>query len=242
MTDTKTYDGSNTSTRSVGVTGLQGSDTVSGLSQSFDSKNAGNRSLSVNSGYTVNDGNGGDNYTVNRASATGEISPRTITLSGSRALDKTYDGTTAATVVPGQLNSLVAGESLNVSAAGTFDTAAVDTNKAVTAKYTLANGTNGLASNYVLSNATEVLRAAILAASVNPVSPVVTPTKPSSSSRVVVSGSGSAGAAVGVADDELDTRKECSILNPEKCECQESTIPGVELCYAPSVVLNTTKD
>src|SRR5262249_215986 len=45
------------------VTGLKGSDTVTGLSETYDNKNAGSgKTLSVSPSYTVNDGNGGLNY------------------------------------------------------------------------------------------------------------------------------------------------------------------------------------
>jgi len=53
---------------------------VSGASQSFDSANAGSRVLSVNGGYSIIDGNGGANYTVLRQSASGTITPATLTL------------------------------------------------------------------------------------------------------------------------------------------------------------------
>jgi hypothetical protein len=62
------------------VSGLVAGDSVSGLSQAFDSRNAGSRSLVVGSGYTVNDGSGGGNYTVVTNPATGSIVPAPLTI------------------------------------------------------------------------------------------------------------------------------------------------------------------
>src|SRR5207248_1751578 len=72
--DSKGYDGTTTSAQTPTVTGaLYGSDTVSNLAQSFDSRHAGARTLAVTS-YTVNDGNGGQDYSVTLQGATGSIS------------------------------------------------------------------------------------------------------------------------------------------------------------------------
>jgi hypothetical protein len=46
------------------VSGLYGSDTVTGLTESFVSPNAGSEATQVNPGFTINDGNGGNNYYV----------------------------------------------------------------------------------------------------------------------------------------------------------------------------------
>jgi hypothetical protein len=97
-----------------------------------------------------------------------------------------------------------------------------------------------MASNYVLSN--QVLRAAILTASINPVQPIVNPAKTPIPGRVVMIGSSSSsGANLGVAPtkQEIISREECSVINPEKCQCQESTISGVEMCFAPTLAANT---
>ncbi|NIA53570.1 filamentous hemagglutinin N-terminal domain-containing protein, partial [Massilia sp. TW-1] len=64
--NTKTYDATTGAAAGPTVSGLQGADTVTGLSESYADKNAGTgKTLSVNAGYVVNDGNGGNNYTVN---------------------------------------------------------------------------------------------------------------------------------------------------------------------------------
>jgi hypothetical protein len=79
LTDTKTYDASVTSSVVPSVSGLQGSDTASAV-QVFDSQNAGARTLGVVS-FAVNDGNGGNNYTVaSLGTASGTINLRPITV------------------------------------------------------------------------------------------------------------------------------------------------------------------
>ncbi|WP_443750099.1 YDG domain-containing protein [Asticcacaulis solisilvae] len=95
VSDTKTYDATTASSGTVGVSGLQGADTVTGTAQAFDSRNAGTRTLSVNGGYTVNDGNGGANYTVTMQTASGAIDKAALTLSAASD-SKTYDATTAS--------------------------------------------------------------------------------------------------------------------------------------------------
>ncbi len=131
-TDSKTYDATTTSSQTVTVSGLQGSDTVTGLSQSFDSKSAGNRRLGVNAGYTVNDGNSGGNYTVSTRNATGTIARKDVTLSAMTADNKTYDGNDSAAITSGNVLGTVAGETLSVSGSGTFDTKNAGNGKTVT--------------------------------------------------------------------------------------------------------------
>ncbi len=77
VTDSKTYDGTSSSTATVTYTGLQTGDTLTGLSQSFASRHVLGvlgSTLNVNDGYVLTDGNKGLNYTINRQSATGTIS------------------------------------------------------------------------------------------------------------------------------------------------------------------------
>ena len=65
QTNTKVYDAETTAAATPTVKGLQGADTVTGLAETYDNKNAGTgKTLSVSSSYTVNDGNSGNNYAV----------------------------------------------------------------------------------------------------------------------------------------------------------------------------------
>ena len=99
MTASKTYDASTAASGAPTVSGLVGSDTVTGLAQAYDSKNAGARTLSVSSGYSVNDGNSGGNYTVSTNTASGTIAKAALTLTAVTA-SKTYDGGVVAPGTP----------------------------------------------------------------------------------------------------------------------------------------------
>ncbi len=64
-TNTKTFDGTTSAAAIPTVLGLKGTDSVTGLSESYDTPSVGTgKTLSVAGGYTVNDGNGGANYAV----------------------------------------------------------------------------------------------------------------------------------------------------------------------------------
>jgi hypothetical protein len=238
----KVYDGSTAAAinaSSAVLAGLVGGDSVSVSTQAgvgnFASKNVAfdgsgavaSQAVAV-SGLSLNGADAGNYNVTDKSGATAKVLQRALSITGSVAQDKTVDGTTQATVKAGQLVNLVAGESLVVTATGQFDTADVGVNKAVATTYALTNGSNGVASNYI-KPLSEVLRAAILAATVNPVQPVVNPAKAAGSSRVAVAGSTNSGAALGVADgDEPVNPEQCSVLNPEKCECQTAGVAGVE--------------
>jgi YDG domain len=246
----KAYDG--TTTVALNSTSAQVSGSIAGDSVSLSTQNAKGDTASKNvtfdangvvtsqavtiSGLSLNGQDAGNYAVADKSGATVKLLQRVLSIIGSVAQDKTVDGTTQAKVTPGQLGNLVEGDDLLVTASGQFDNANLGTNKAVTTQYNLANGRTGVASNYALAG--QVLRASILAASVNPVQSIISPAKQASNGRVVVAGSGTSGAAVGVADQEDDiiARQECSVLNPEKCECQTSVITGVELCFAPSLL------
>ncbi len=82
VSDTKTYDGTTTSSMIPTYSPLYNGDTVTGLTEVFNSKNvlgAGNSVLTVR-GYTINDGNDGKNYTVTTQTATGTITPDPLTV------------------------------------------------------------------------------------------------------------------------------------------------------------------
>ncbi len=90
--NTKTYDGGVSAAATPTVTGLLGSDMVTGLTESYADKNAGTgKTLSVNSGYMVNDGNAGANYTVSTVNAgTGVITQANLNVTANNA-SKTHD-------------------------------------------------------------------------------------------------------------------------------------------------------
>lgn len=77
-----------------------------------------------------------------------------VTVTGTTAEDKNYDGNTTATLNVGTLSGLVGNETLGLSAAGIFDSALPGQRKA-SVSYTLADGSNGgVASNYAIAGET----------------------------------------------------------------------------------------
>ena len=93
--DRKSYDGTTISTGIVTYSGLFDPDGISNLTQSFDSKNAGPRTISVDRGYIIADGNGGNNYVVTQIDAIGQIDRANITITTDNT-SKTYDSTLIA--------------------------------------------------------------------------------------------------------------------------------------------------
>src|SRR5205807_3880770 len=84
VTNTKIYDGNTNAAATPTVVGLMGSDTVTGRAETYDNKNVGvNKTLSV-SAYTVNDGNGGGNYTVKtNTNTTGVVNQASTSITAS---------------------------------------------------------------------------------------------------------------------------------------------------------------
>jgi hypothetical protein len=136
-TDTKTYDGTVTSSATPTVIGLQAGDSVTGLTQIFDTENVGSGITITVNNYTVNDGAGGLNYYVTVVSGTGTITAKNLTVTGITADNKAYDGNTNATIntAGAALVGVVGSDlvALNTSGAtGTFSSAAPGTGKTVT--------------------------------------------------------------------------------------------------------------
>ncbi|MES2941840.1 MAG: GLUG motif-containing protein, partial [Pseudomonadota bacterium] len=94
VNDVRTYDGTTQSDGEVVAVGLFGSDSVA-ATQSFSSKNAGSRSLTVDDGFSVSDGNNGGNYIVKKTAALGSIKRAALTVTADKVV-KTYDGTTTS--------------------------------------------------------------------------------------------------------------------------------------------------
>lgn len=177
VADHKTYDGSAASASMVQATGLAAGDVLTGLGQSFDSRNAGDRTLSVNGDYLLDDGNGGGNYTVTTHSASGSIDRANITI-GADAVRRTYDGTTAANgtakVTGGEL---FAGDSLS-GGSFAFTNKNAGQNKTVTVSDVAVNdGNNGGNYNvtYVDNTTSTIDRAALNITAHSSTKPLSTP-------------------------------------------------------------------
>ncbi|WP_426701625.1 YDG domain-containing protein [Rhodanobacter sp. Col0626] len=151
----KTYDGSTDADGALVITGGQlfGDDTLGGGRFAFTDKNAGTGKTVTVSGATLDDGNGGGNYDIHYTDNTGSsIDQKALTISGTTAAGKTYDGTTTAGITAGTLDGLVGSETLGVTASGDFDSRNAGSRTA-TAHYALADGGNdSLASNYTLAD------------------------------------------------------------------------------------------
>ena len=105
---------------------------------------------------TVSDGNGGANYSITYNSANLTLTAKALTDTGFAVNNKTYDGTTAATIsANGSLSGAVAGDTVSLDASGasaTFDNANVGTTHTVTASgYALAGAQAG---DYTLTQPT----------------------------------------------------------------------------------------
>jgi filamentous hemagglutinin family protein len=120
----KTYDGTTAITAAPTVIGLQGSDTVTGLTQAYADKRAGSGKTVSVTGYTVNDGNGGGNYTVSVAGSTaGVIERATATVQGT-ATTVTYNGATQAQTAP-TANGFLSGDAITIAGAASGRNAGV---------------------------------------------------------------------------------------------------------------------
>jgi hypothetical protein len=127
-------------------------DSLSGGSFAFTDANAGLSNKTVTAGgVALNDGNLGGNYLVTYANnTTSTINQAQLVFSGT-VNEKTYDGTTLATLSGNTLTGFIGTQTVTASAGGgNFADKNAGTSKSVTISgITLANGTNGgLASNY----------------------------------------------------------------------------------------------
>ena len=136
-TSNKTYDGNTTVTLNTGgvtYTGLIGGDVFNGTyTGAFSDKNVGTgKTVTFSSSYTGADVG---NYSVtDQTSTTGNITAKALTVSGITASNKSYDGTTTATLGTGAVvyGGLVSGDTLTGTYSGVFDNANVGTGKTVT--------------------------------------------------------------------------------------------------------------
>ncbi len=146
--NTKIYDGTTSAAATPTVVGIIGTDTVTGLAETYDTKNTGTGKTLTVSAYTVNDGNSGNNYTVNTvASAAGVIDAASLTITAA-ANFKSYDGNNSASATP-TVNGLQGSDSVT-GLAETYDTKNAGTGKTLTVSaYTVNDGNSG--NNYSVS-------------------------------------------------------------------------------------------
>ena len=162
-TFSKTYDAGVSASATPAVSGLQGSDSVTGLAEAFSSKDVAGTddSMLIVTAYTIDDANGGHNYAVTIQSATGTITPATLTVSAT-GFNKVYDTTAAATVVLSD-NHLGSDSVIDSYGAASFSDKNVGTGKAVIVSGISIGGAD--ASDYILQNTTASATASITPAS-----------------------------------------------------------------------------
>jgi hypothetical protein len=139
----KTYDGADTASVSYADNRVSGDIfTVSGT-PTFSSKTVGNAKTVTANGIAIS-GTDAANYTHNTtATTTANITPRTLTVTIT-ASNKTYDGTTNATV--SYLDDRVSGDLFTVTGTSAFSSKSVDNSKTVTASSISISGSD--AANY----------------------------------------------------------------------------------------------
>ncbi|MDN2699798.1 YDG domain-containing protein, partial [Janthinobacterium sp. SUN073] len=160
----KTYDGTATATLTGMATfsGIIGADSLSVAGNGlFSDKNAGTgKSVDV-SALTLGGADAG-NYTLASTISSGvaNITQKALTVTGVTAASRDYDGTRNAVLSGGALSGLISGETLNLdltNQTGVFADKNAGSGKVVTvAGATISDGTTGLASNYIFSNASGV--------------------------------------------------------------------------------------
>jgi hypothetical protein len=171
VTNTKTYDGTTSATALPTVTGIKLSkDTVTGLAETYDTKNAGTGKTMSVSAYTVNDGNAGGNYTVAKTTVgTGVINKAALTIQAVTNT-KTYDANTSAAAVP-TTPGLQTGDTVT-GLAETYDTPNAGSGKVLTVSpYTVNDGNGGNNYNVVTASvSTGVINQAPASVTANPAS------------------------------------------------------------------------
>ncbi|MBC7377480.1 MAG: hypothetical protein H7346_08615, partial [Burkholderiaceae bacterium] len=165
----KTYDGGLSAFGSAAVVGgsLFGSDSLGGGSFAFTDKNVGigNKTVTT-SGVTVNDGNGGLNYSVTYADNTTSTINRAGLALRANSVVKTYDGGLTVTGGTAQVigGTLASGDSVSGGSFAFTDKNAGTFNKTVTTTgVTVGDGVNN--ANYVVSyadNTTSTINQAVL--------------------------------------------------------------------------------
>lgn len=160
-TISKVYNNSNAATLASGnyvLTGKLGTDvvTVSGTA-TYDDKNAG-VGKTVTAGNLILAGAQKDNYSISNATAntTGQVTPLgiSLTLNPVPAIDKVYDGTAAASLLPENyiLTGKLGTDEVSATGTATYSNKNVGTNKTITAGTFLLDGAQK--DNYTLLTVT----------------------------------------------------------------------------------------
>ncbi len=148
--NSKAYDSTTAAAAMPAAAGQIGGDRVTGMAEVSSDRNSGTGKTLTVSAYTVNDGNGGNNYTVSTvASAAGVINPAPLTITAT-SNTKTFDGTASATAIP-TMTGLI-GNDTPGSLSEVYADANVGTSKSLSVSgYTINDGNGG--NNYAVATA-----------------------------------------------------------------------------------------
>jgi len=158
----KVYDGTTAVTvKDVVFDGLVDDTLVLGtdytVTAAFEDGNVGT-DKAVNVTVTLKETAIANNYTISDANApTAAITPASLTIKSATVADKTYDGTTDATVTAVELDGAIVGEKVEYTATAKFADEKVGADKGVTVTVALKN------ANYALAKATYETTADIIA-------------------------------------------------------------------------------
>ncbi|MBT8557365.1 hypothetical protein G6712_00005, partial [Polynucleobacter paneuropaeus] len=165
----KVYDGSNTATLTGTLSGVVSTDVANVTlvpAGTFSQSSVGNN-LVVTAADTLT-GSAAMNYTITQPTGLrANITAKTLTVTGSTAVDKVYDGSLTATISGGHLVGVVGTDDVSLNQAGNFSQTNVGLNLAVTAANTLSGTAAG---NYTITQPTD------LTASITPKALTVTGT------------------------------------------------------------------
>ncbi|MBT8522558.1 hypothetical protein G6737_08440 [Polynucleobacter paneuropaeus] len=165
----KVYDGSNTATLTGTLSGVVSTDVANVTlvpAGTFSQSSVGN-TLVVTAADTLT-GSAAMNYTITQPTGLrANITAKTLTVTGSTAVDKVYDGSLTATISGGHLVGVVGTDDVSLNQAGNFSQTNVGLNLAVTAANTLSGTAAG---NYTITQPTD------LTASITPKALTVTGT------------------------------------------------------------------
>jgi MBG domain (YGX type)/YDG domain/Bacterial Ig-like domain (group 3)/Invasin, domain 3/Kelch motif len=175
--NSKTYDGTTLAAAIPTITGTLASGDTANFSEAYAGKNVGTNLKLISSG-SMNDGNGGANYSVTFVSTTtGTISAKSLTVSGLTVNSRNYDATTAATLnfASAALSGVVSADTTNVSLNQAGYTATLASPNVGTQGVTVSNLAlmGSAAGNYTLTQPTGltgIITAAAASVTPNPTS------------------------------------------------------------------------
>ncbi|MBT8553179.1 hypothetical protein G6683_05485, partial [Polynucleobacter paneuropaeus] len=149
----KVYDGSNTATLTGTLSGVVSTDAANVTlvpAGTFSQSSVGNN-LVVTAADTLT-GSAAMNYTITQPTGLrANITAKTLTVTGSTAVDKVYDGSLTATISGGSLVGVVGTDDVSLNQAGSFSQTNVGLNLVVTAANTLSGAAAG---NYTITQPT----------------------------------------------------------------------------------------